>query len=467
MSIQQMRNLNMTLDCRPEAIYITCEALGAKEKICDMATSLHAVLNLADVKKPPKNRASGRINSSFLAIQDWDESYLTCLQFVEQSYAICPACVGKHRPHTYKDGCNKKNEQVKDEVPPPPIPSKSARIVGDPNSPLPQIVELPEPEPRRPVDSKEEATESIPKAEQKIKEEQVEPSKAYEKINKKMSDKTELYKLHIKHYHMSVNAFKHRTSELKLLPSVYEKYQEVVKECEHCNRQQVRPTRSRVSGLRANVFGDLIFIDHADVKISGKVYVVLIVVDAATSFISAYAQNNKDSEHTIENLREWMETFQCVPKALCAHMAFTGHEFSTFYKIYNIKPLMTGIVTGSATPWPNRAEAAVRLFKRHLDNFLAEVDKDPELRGTTPRALFRKAAMARNTTVTYGGKTPLELAMGRRPTDIITVEHQDPEQLSTDLPKREANNRKLHELAMKTYLEARQREDRNEIWLPE
>ncbi len=109
-----------------------------------------AVLNLADVKKPPKDRVSGRIGSSFLAIQDWDESYLMRLQFVEQSYAICPACVGKHRPHTYKDGCAKKTETVKDEVPPPPITARPARIVGDPDSALPRIVELPEPEPCSP-----------------------------------------------------------------------------------------------------------------------------------------------------------------------------------------------------------------------------------------------------------------------------------------------------------------------------
>ncbi len=62
----------------------------------------------------------------------------------------------------------------------------------------------------------------VPKDEQKIKTNE-EPPKAYEKTNKKMSDKMELYKLHIKHYHMSVNAFKRLTPELKLLLSVYEK----------------------------------------------------------------------------------------------------------------------------------------------------------------------------------------------------------------------------------------------------
>ena len=33
----------------------------------------------------------------------------------------------------------------------------------------------------------------------------------YRKIHDKLSDKTELYKLHLKHYHMSPAAFRHRT----------------------------------------------------------------------------------------------------------------------------------------------------------------------------------------------------------------------------------------------------------------
>ena len=80
----------------------------------------------------------------------------------------------------------------------------------------------------------------------------------YRKIQDKLSDKTELYKLHLKHYHMSPASFKHRTSELHLSPKIYELYEQVVKECEHCQKSLVRPVRSRVSGLRANVFGDLI-----------------------------------------------------------------------------------------------------------------------------------------------------------------------------------------------------------------
>ena len=50
----------------------------------------------------------------------------------------------------------------------------------------------------------------------------------YRKIHDKLSDKTELYKLHLKHYHMSPAQFRHRTSELHLSPKIYELYEQVV-----------------------------------------------------------------------------------------------------------------------------------------------------------------------------------------------------------------------------------------------
>jgi hypothetical protein len=249
--------------------------------------------------------------------------------------------------------------------------------------------------------------------------------------------------------------FKHRTSALKLPREIIDKYDKILKTCEHCQKKQVRPARSNISGLRANNFGDLIFVDHAEVKMVEGRYIVLIILDAATSFLAAFPQKTFQAEETLDNFREWMELYQCTPKALCSDMAFTTPEFAEFYRRHNIRPLPTG----PATPWPNRAEAAVRLFKAHLSDFLAEVDKDPELRHVTPRHLFRKAAYARNTSLTYGGKTPLELAFGRRPRDILTLENSNPEQLSSTPSAPELNDQKLQKLAMKTYLEARQRED--------
>ena len=122
-----------------------------------------------------------------------------------------------------------------------------------------------------------------------------------------------------------------------------------------------------MSGLRANIFGDLIFVDHTDVKINERTYVVFVIIDAATNFLWAFPQKSKSNEETVETLREWIETFQCSPKSLCADMAFGAPEFESFFKEYKIRPMLTG----AATPWPNRAEAANRLFKKYLEAYLA------------------------------------------------------------------------------------------------
>ena len=43
------------------------------------------------------------------------------------------------------------------------------------------------------------------------------------------------------------------------------------------------------------------------------------------------------------------------------------------------------------------------------------------LHAVSYRQLLREAALARSTSVTYGGVTPLELAFGRRPADMSAV----------------------------------------------
>ena len=62
----------------------------------------------------------------------------------------------------------------------------------------------------------------------------------------------------------------------------------VVKTCTICNSVKPRPERSRVSGLRAENFGDLIFLDHESGKVEDKTFGFLIVSDGATSHMTAY-----------------------------------------------------------------------------------------------------------------------------------------------------------------------------------
>ena len=146
------------------------------------------------------------------------------------------------------------------------------------------------------------------------------------------------------------------------------------------------------------------------------------------------------------------------PKAICADMAFHHpHDMQAFHRIQNVKRLPTG----SHTPWPNRAEMGVRLFKKFLsalvDTASRDLDQTP-LSQITPAQLMRKAATLRNTQVTLSGKT-LELAMGRRPRDLMDSASMHPEQLTSTQTNQDLLNEEIQKLAMKTHLEVQQRED--------
>ena len=62
--------------------------------------------------------------------------------------------------------------------------------------------------------------------------------------------------------------------------------------------------RSKIAGLRSDNFGDLVFIDHADVKIQNETYTVFYIVDGATTFVTAFAPRTKDSHETVQCLME-------------------------------------------------------------------------------------------------------------------------------------------------------------------
>ena len=85
---------------------------------------------------------------------------------------------------------------------------------------------------------------------------------AYRKMIKRLDDKVELYKLHVKHYHMSPTQFRRRTSMLNLPERIYEKYEEVYNKCRVCSMSVAPPLRAKISGIRASVFRDVIFVDH-------------------------------------------------------------------------------------------------------------------------------------------------------------------------------------------------------------
>ena len=93
---------------------------------------------------------------------------------------------------------------------------------------------------------------------------------AHQKIINKLWDVRNLKDLHLKHHHMSPAQFKKRTIHLDILGKVCDLYQHVVKTCPFCNWTNPRPDRTRVSGLKAEECGDLIFLDHGSTKLETK-----------------------------------------------------------------------------------------------------------------------------------------------------------------------------------------------------
>ena len=66
---------------------------------------------------------------------------------------------------------------------------------------------------------------------------------------------------------------------------------------------------------------------------------------------------------------------------------------------------------------------------------------------------MRKAATVRNTQITLSGKTPMELAMGRRPRGLLDPASTNPEQLTSTPTKQDLLDEQIQKLAMTAHLE--------------
>ena len=89
-----------------------------------------------------------------------------------------------------------------------------------------------------------------------------------------------------------------------------------------------------MSGLRAEEFGGLIFLDHGSAKIGDKTFGFLIILDGATSHLTANPCKSTFSIGSYCHLHEWMDTFQVNPKAICADMAVHHpHGIQAFYRL--------------------------------------------------------------------------------------------------------------------------------------
>ena len=197
----------------------------------------------------------------------------------QQSHAIFAMSVGKPAYRARSRSKKDDHEDFAPLVPPrPPKPPQAAQRQKKKGPPIWQdSTAILEQEVSR--DSKERAEETSilsKKAE----------GEALRNIINKLSDERNLKDLHLKHDHMPTAQFKKRTTHLDIPGRIYDLYQYVVETCPFCNSIKPRPERSRVSGLCAEEFGDLIFLDHGSAKIEGKTFGFLIVLDGATSHLT-------------------------------------------------------------------------------------------------------------------------------------------------------------------------------------
>ena len=168
---------------------------------------------------------------------------------------------------------------------------------------------------------------------------------AYRKMLRKLEDSVELYK----HYHMSPTQFRRRTSMLALPDSVYEKFEDMYNKCRVCSTSIVPPPRARISGIRSTNFGDVIFVDHAEIQLWKNKYMVLLVLDGATNLLWATAQNSLNNKETIQALRLWTDEHNCMPKAIVGDEAFFQEDFLTYYRTHGIKECPCGSRTHGLT----------------------------------------------------------------------------------------------------------------------
>ena len=88
----------------------------------------------------------------------------------------------------------------------------------------------------------------------------------------------------------------------------------------------------------------------------------LMLYDGATNLVTAEVVQDEEGPTTMSLMTEYFEKYQGTPKVVMADQAFMTAKKEAYYNRQNIK----AVATRPGTPWPNRAEAAVRLLKHQL-----------------------------------------------------------------------------------------------------
>ena len=129
-----------------------------------------------------------------------------------------------------------------------------------------------------------------------------------------------------------------------------------------------------------------------------------------------------------------------------------------FYRMHNVKRLPTR----PQIPWPNRAEMGGTIVQDvSLGTRGYRLQKPgPDHTGTNSSCpVDGQGSNGEKYIGDHKCKTPMELAMGRRPRDLLDPASTNPEQLTSTPTKQDLLNEEIQKLVMKTHLEVQQRED--------
>ena len=231
---------------------------------------------------------------------------------------------------------------------------------------------------------------------------------------------------------MSVETFRKRTAALRIPESIIEICMDIVLACEACQKHRHVSQRSRISGMRAEQFRGLVFVDHVDINVGQKNYTVLIVTDGATNFPGAKCQKTKLHDETFKHMSQIFDEWNLWPKAMVSDSYFTASRLLRSSMEYFGTQL---IELGPHTPWPNKAGAAVKLFNKHAQILLATIQKLAEsspVKKLRTRGIFNRDVWARSTSAAHSNRTPLDIAFGRAPPSVNSVDGLGPGQLGVD-----------------------------------
>ena len=358
LSLPQMKNLGMIVQLDPNGDKISCPAFDLYSSPAEYSTIGHIVLDLTSLAYHPKSRERFDHPKGHLTFPKQKSAYPPDKReldendddksFVRPDRAIVsededdePLVKPSSRTSSFKE---KREFAAECSIPTSLRRRKGPPVWRDPSATQEQDVSR----------NSRERSEEVSILSRNPDGETI------RNIINKLFDERKLRDLHLKHNHMFTAQCKKRTTHLDIPAKIYDFDKNVVQNMPMlwCNEAETwKITRERIT--------------------SGEIWRCCFSIPwinknwrhflGSWSFwmdrLQIWQQIHVRVFPHQKSFHEWMDTFRMNPKVICADMAFHHpRDMQPFYRMHNVKRLPTG----PHTPWPNRAEMGVRLFKKFL-----------------------------------------------------------------------------------------------------